>query len=86
MFLVALADESSYESRREEFAILAQFRRDGKVGDHYLGLIEVQRTDTESLMKEIERFLIAKGIRVENAMFVGFDGCNTMSGQNKGNK
>lgn len=58
----------------------------GKVGDHYLGLIEVQRTDTESLMKEIERFLIAKGIRVENAMFVGFNGCNTMSGQNKGNK
>lgn len=64
---------------------LARFRRDGKVGDHYLGLIEVQRTDTESLMKEIERFLIAKGFRVENAMFVGFDGCNTMSWQNKGN-
>lgn len=58
-----LADESSDANRREEFAILARFRRNGKVGDHYLGLIEVQRTDTESLMKEIERFLIAKGIR-----------------------
>lgn len=84
-FYALLADESSDESRREQFAILARFRRNGKVGDHYLGLIEVQRTDAESLMKEIDRFLIAKGIRVENAMFVGFDGCNTMSGQNKGN-
>lgn len=64
-FYAFLADESSDDSRRERFAILARFRRNGKVGDHYLGLIEVQRTDAESLMKEIQSFLIAKGIRVK---------------------
>lgn len=86
MFLVVLVDEFLDESCREECVILVWFRWNGKVGDYYFGFIEVQCIDIESLMKEIERFFIVKGIRVENVMFVGFDGCNIMSGKNKGNK
>ena len=36
-------------------------------------------------MEAIERFLMAKGIDITKAVFVGFDRCNTMSGENKGN-
>ena len=44
-----LADESSDESHREQFAILAKFKIGSTVGDYYLGIIEVQRTDAASL-------------------------------------
>ena len=80
-----LADESSDDSHREQFAILCRFSFKCKVDDYYLGLIEVTGTDSASLMEAIERFLMAKGIDITKAVFVGFDGCNTMSGENKGN-
>lgn len=35
-------------------------------------------------MTAIETFLLAKGIDITKALFVGFDGCNTMSGVNTG--
>ena len=59
---------------------MARFRRNGNVGDHYLGLIEVQQTDAKSLMEQKEIIFIAKGVKVENTTFGGFDDCNTMSG------
>ena len=40
--------------------------------------------DAATLIGEIEKFLQAKGVDISKAMFVGFDGCNTMSGENKG--
>ena len=61
-----LADESSDDSHREQFAILARFEfKAGRVDDYYLGLIEVRRTDAASLMQAIEGFLIAKGIDIK---------------------
>ena len=80
-----LADESSDDSHQEQFAILCRFSFKCKVDDYYLGLIEVTGTDSASLMEAIERFLMAKGIDITKAVFVGFDGCNTMSGENNGN-
>jgi hypothetical protein len=79
-----LADESSDESHREQFAILARFKKEEIVDDFFLGIIEVKRTDAASLMAAIEEFLRAKNIDITKAAFVGFDGCNTMSGENKG--
>ena len=35
-------------------------------------------------MREIETFLVAKGIDIKNIRFMGFDGCATMSGTHKG--
>ena len=70
-----LTDKSSDESHREQFAILAKFKIGSTVGDYYLGIIEVQRTDAASLMAAIEHFLIAKGVNTSKAAFVGFDGC-----------
>ena len=72
-----LADESSDDSHREQFVILCRFSLKCKVDDYYLGLMEqVTGTDSASLMEAIERFLMAKGIDITKAVFVGFDGCN----------
>ncbi|KAJ8303650.1 hypothetical protein KUTeg_018760 [Tegillarca granosa] len=81
-----LADESTDDSHREQFAIIARYLGDGnsKIVESFLGLVNVQRADAESLMTAIETFLIAKHIDINKAIFVGFDGCNTMSGVNSG--
>ena len=68
----------------EQFAILVRFPCDKSVRDHFLGIIHVERTDAASLMQAIEIFLQAKGVDIKKAFFVGFYGCNTMSGENKG--
>ena len=47
-------------------------------------MVNVKKTDAESLMGEMERFLISKEVDISKIMFVGFDGCNTMSGVNTG--
>lgn len=77
-----LADESSDEGNREQFAVLARYVQDSKISEDFLELIDLQRSDAESLMTAIETFLLAKGIDITKAMFVGFDGCYTMSGVN----
>ena len=79
-----LADESSDVANREQFAVIVRFVWKGNVREEYLGLIHLDRGDAESLMKAIESFLIAKGVNIQRAIFVGFDGCNTMSGVNTG--
>lgn len=79
-----LADESSDEGNREQFAVIVRFVQNGIVKEAFLGLIHLQKTDAESLMMAIETFLLAKGVDITKAIFVGFDGCNTMSGVNSG--
>ncbi|KAH3893011.1 hypothetical protein DPMN_017149 [Dreissena polymorpha] len=79
-----MADESTDEAKRTQFAIIVKFLRKGKIEDVFLGLIHVTSATAENLMDAIERFLMAKGIPIEKAILVGFDGCNTMSGENKG--
>nr|XP_022338341.1 E3 SUMO-protein ligase KIAA1586-like isoform X3 [Crassostrea virginica] len=79
-----LADESSDEGNREQFAVIVRFVQNGIVKEAFLGLIHLHKTDAESLMMAIETFLLAKGVDITKAIFVGFDGCNTMSGVNSG--
>ena len=83
-FYALLADESTDKSNRTQFAILAKWSHKSTVSEHYLGLIHVRKTDAESLMAAIEGFLLAKGVDITKARFVGFDGTNTMSGEISG--
>ena len=71
-------------TNRTQFAILIRCLVNCCVDDHLLGIINVSCTHAATLMGEIERFLLAKGVDISKAMFVGFDGCNTVSGENKG--
>jgi len=84
-YIALLADESTDEANRTQFAILIRCLIGTEVDDHFVGLVHVKRTDAASLMAAIEEFLTAKAIPMAKIMFVGFDGCNTMSGVNKGN-
>jgi hypothetical protein len=54
------------------------------VQDVFLGLVHVTSATAENLMTAIQGFLLAKDVPLEKAVLVGFDGCNTMSGENKG--
>ena len=84
-FYSLLADESSDEAHKEQFAVLIRCPSGiNKVKDHFLGIIHVERTDAASLMEAIETFLHRKQLDIKKAYFVGFDGCNTMSGENTG--
>ncbi|XP_053390185.1 uncharacterized protein LOC128553096 isoform X2 [Mercenaria mercenaria] len=79
-----MADESTDEANREQFAVFIKFLKGKQVTDAFMGVIRVVSTDAASLMEAIERFLQGKGIDIKKAIFVGFDGCNVMSGVNKG--
>lgn len=79
-----MADESTDEGNRNQFAIVAKFLYQGAVQDVFLGLVRVTSATAGNLMTAIERFLMGKGVPLDKAVMVGFDGCNTMSGENKG--
>ncbi|XP_062569444.1 uncharacterized protein LOC134231500 [Saccostrea cucullata] len=79
-----LADESADDANREQFAVIIRFVDGGKIREVFLGLLKLQCTDAESLTSSLESILIAKGLDVSKAIFVGFDGCNVMSGVNTG--
>jgi hypothetical protein len=85
-YIALLADESTDEANRTQFAVLIRCLSmdTNTIDDHFVGMVNVKKTDAESLMNEIQRFLISKDIDICKIMFVGFDGCNTMSGENKG--
>jgi len=82
-YIALLADESTDEANRTQFASLIRCLIGTEVDDHFVGLVNVKRTNAASLMAAIEEFLRAKPIPMAKIMFVGFDGCNTMSGVNK---
>ena len=79
-----LADESTDKANRSQLAIYCRWNDNGSVSDHFMGLIEMDRTRAEDFMRAIETFFIAKGIDIKNVRFMGFDGCATMSGTHKG--
>ncbi|XP_062596552.1 uncharacterized protein LOC134258002 [Saccostrea cucullata] len=77
--------ESTDEANRTKFAILIRcLDTDKTIKDHFLGMINVKKTDAATLVSKIERFFISKEIAISKILFVGFDGCNTMSGENTG--
>jgi hypothetical protein len=80
-----LADESTDQSNRTQLSVFARWITPHGPREDYLGLIHEERTTSEALMEAIERFLMGKMIQFQNVRFVGLDGCNTMSGCNKGN-
>ncbi|XP_033730344.1 uncharacterized protein LOC117319689 isoform X2 [Pecten maximus] len=84
-FFALLADESTDEQTREQLSIFAKWVNDEeKPVDHFLGIIQVERTDSETLANKIQQFLLAKNVNITRCRFVGFDGTNAMSGEISG--
>jgi hypothetical protein len=78
-----LADESTDEAGREQFAIYARWDTT-ELKDTYLGIIHVTKTNSANLTAEIQSFFKAKGVSLTGLRFMAFDGANTMSGVNTG--
>ena len=57
---------------------------DGKSVVRFLGLVNLIRGTAEAIMNALQGFLVEKGIDITMARFLAFDGCNTMSGVQKG--
>jgi len=51
----------------------------------FICLVNVKRTDAESLLTAIHQFFVGKGIDIRRCRFIGFDGANVMSGDVSGN-
>ncbi|XP_060588204.1 uncharacterized protein LOC132743670 [Ruditapes philippinarum] len=79
-----LADESTDQANRTQLSVFARWVGNGEVKESYMGLINVERTSSAALMDGIRVFCLGKGIELRNIRFVGLDGCNAMSGENKG--
>ncbi|XP_062616029.1 uncharacterized protein LOC134277729 [Saccostrea cucullata] len=83
-YFALLADESTDEANRTQFALLALWPSEGKFEGRYLGLINVKKTDAQSLLEAIQQFFLAKDLDFEKVRFTAFDGTNTMSGEISG--
>ncbi|XP_033761513.1 uncharacterized protein LOC117343277 [Pecten maximus] len=83
-FFTLLADESTDESGREQFALFGKWSFHGDISEHFLGIVHINKTDSLTLTDAIQRFFLAKGVSLENLRFVAFDGTNSMSGCNTG--
>ncbi|CAG2224053.1 unnamed protein product [Mytilus edulis] len=79
-----LADESTDNANRMQLSVMARWNMGGNVNDHYMGLIHLDRARAEDICKSLQSFFVGKNIPIENMRFMAFDGCNTMSGEEKG--
>jgi hypothetical protein len=66
-----LADESTDEANRTQFAILIRFLQNGSIDYHFLGTVNVKRADSASLMNAISPFLISKDTEIKRLVFIG---------------
>lgn len=80
-----LADESCDEAGREQFALYGKWEDGiGEIKERFLGIINVPKIDSESLVNKIKHFMTAKDIQVKRMRFMAFDGANVMSGEGTG--
>lgn len=83
-FFTLLADESTDEQNREQMVIFIKWPSESDNRSHFAGIINVEKTDAESLMNAIQMFCVGKGLDLAKCRFVGFDGANVMSGEVSG--
>ncbi|XP_053392551.1 uncharacterized protein LOC123566599 [Mercenaria mercenaria] len=82
-----LADESSDISNRSQMSVMIRCgSADGieSVRTFFMGFVQLEKGTAECITNSLETFLLGKNINVANIRFSGFDGCNTMSGVQKG--
>ena len=75
-----LLDEVTDESNRSKLSLIAHFVESGEVHNLFLSLFELCRSDTESVFKTVEAFLIRENLEITNVRFSGMDGCSTVTG------
>ena len=75
-----LLHEAIDESNRSKLFLIAHVVESAEVHSYFLSLLELHRCDAESIMKNIEAFLIRENLETTNLRFSGMDRCSTMAG------
>lgn len=81
-----LADETADISGTEQLSIgLRYFNEETReVEEAFVGFIELDALDANTIAKTIEIFLTKEDLNPEKCVGLGFDGCSTMSGKENG--
>ena len=75
-----LLDEATEKSNRSELSLIARVVESGEVHNLFLSLLELRRSDAESIFKTVEAFLIRENLEITNVRFSGMDDFSTMAG------
>ena len=79
-----MADESTDISFEEELSICGRWLEDGKVVEHFLGLIHVCEVTAEALSQSLFSCLDEKAIPLQELHGLRFDGASTISDKRSG--
>ena len=79
-----MADESTDITSKEELSVCARWLENGKAAEHFLRIVNSHEVHAEALTQYILQFLSDNGIPLSKLHGLGFDGTNTMSGNNTG--
>src|SRR6266542_5198698 len=76
-----LLDESTTITIDKHLAIISKHMVGNEPVLRYLGIINLEKCDANSIMRDIGIFLNAKGISFQNLYYIGSDGASVMTGK-----
>ena len=84
-FIGVISDETSDISRNEQISLVISYiDSSGQKRESFLGFIQTDKTDGETLFKLMTDEMIILGLDLSGVFGLGFDGASNMSGVNKG--
>ena len=81
-----LLDESTDEANRSELLLIVRMIKDGKIENHFLDLLQLDRGDAETIFESVSDCLRENGLDIKCARSASMDGCFTMAGEPAGVK
>ncbi|CAB3225866.1 unnamed protein product [Arctia plantaginis] len=81
-----LADETADISGKEQLSIGLRYydQKEKNVKEEFIGFVELQKMDAQTIATEINGFINALNIDVNKCVGQGYDGCATMAGKDGG--
>ena len=79
-----MADECTDITTVEELSVFCRWEENGLPVEHFLEIIHLQKTDTESIYTPLIERLKQKNLQVSRIVGMGFDGASTFSGKKTG--
>ena len=80
-FYSIMADKCTDVTTVEELFLFCRWIENGEPTDHFIDLLPMKRTDTESIYSALVECLKSKNIQLSNLIGMGFDGAATFSGK-----
>ena len=81
-----LLGESTDEANRSELSLIIRMIKDGKIENHFLDLLQLNRGDAETIFESVSDCLRENELDIKRTRFAGMDGCFTMAGEHAGLK